>query len=106
MKNFIIISILILFAAIPLFAYDDEKNLFNPKNECNVPGAWDKIEDLVAKYPHDKNVQILHALRLGLCFKIEQGSIDLDLAIAIFDEAHKMAVEKAKSQAEKNADEL
>ena len=74
----ILISILILFAAAPSIAQNDEKKLVEPKNECNVPGAWDKLEELVAKYPHDKSVQILHALRIGLCLKIEQGSIDLE----------------------------
>ena len=95
-----------ILVSIPGYAQENERNLFNPKNECNIPGAWEQLEELVAKYPNDKNVQILHALRIGLCLKIEQGSIDLDLAIEIFDEAHQMAIEKAKSKIEKDGQQL
>ena len=103
MKNIFIVFVVLFLAA---SGYAQDKNLFEPENHCNIPGAWEEYEKLVRKYPNDKDVQILHALRIGLCVKISQGSIDLGLAIDIFDEAHKLAIEKAKSQVGKEMGEL
>lgn len=39
-------------------------------------------------------MQTLHALRVGLCVKIEQGSITLRDAIDLFDRAHNTVLQK------------
>ena len=70
----------------------------DPTYHCNKPGAWEQYEALAAKYPFDKSVQTLHALRIGLCVKIAQGSIDRDLAVEIFDQAHNAVIDKAKEE--------
>jgi len=80
MKNFILILlILLLFAPLPLSA--DEDSIF-----CNNPQAWDHINAMVEKDPNDIPLQILHALRIGLCVKIEQNSISSLEAINLFND--------------------
>ncbi len=68
--------------------------------------SWKKWDDLAQKYPNDYNVQTLHALRLGLCFKIEQGSITFEQARDIFNRAHEMVIQKAKSERERKGPKL
>jgi hypothetical protein len=71
------------------------------KNYCKDPASWKKWNDLIAKYPKDLDVQTLHALRLGLCTKIEHGSITLNDAIDLFDRAQQMVIDKKFYEKEK-----
>ncbi len=70
-------------------------------NYCLDKESWKKWDAFVQKYPDDENLQALHALRLGLCLKIEQGSIKFEMASDIFNRAHEMVIKKAKSEREK-----
>ena len=72
-----------------------------PMNYCLEKESWNEWDELVQKYPNDEDVQILHALRIGLCTKIERGSITFDQANAIFNRTHKMVIEKKKSDQKK-----
>jgi len=65
-----------------------------PENYCKDPDSWAQWDALIAKYPSDKDVQTLHALRVGLCIKIDQGTITLKDAIDLFDRAHDMVIQK------------
>ena len=47
---------------------------------------------------NDPDIYHLHALRIGLCVKIEQGSIRRNLAIDIFDQAYNYVIEKARKE--------
>ncbi len=67
-----------------------------PKNYCNDPKTWAIFENLCAKNPDDEAVQALHALRIGLCKKVEDGSITLPLAVDIFDRVHQIVLEMKK----------
>ena len=82
-------------------AYTEEQ-----ENYCLDKESWKEWEALVQKYPNDENVQTLHALRLGLCFKIEQGSITFEQAREIFNRAHEMVVQKAESERERKGPKL
>ena len=77
-----------------------------PTNYCLDKESWNEWEALVKKYPNDKDVQTLHALRLGLCVKIEQGSITFEQATDIFNRAHEMVIQNAKSERERNGPKL
>ncbi len=68
MKKLIIISMILLLSSLPLYAEDDP-------TFCNNPQAWNHINAMVEKDPNDIPLQILHALKIGLCVKIEQNSI-------------------------------
>ena len=76
------------------------------ENYCLDKESWKEWDDLVRKYPNDENVQTLHALRLGLCVKIEQGSITFEQARDIFNRAHDMAIQKAESERERKGPKL
>lgn len=77
-----------------------------PTNHCLDKESWKEWDALIQKYPNDENVQALHALRLGLCLKIEQGSITFEMASDIFNRAHEMVIQKAKSERERKGPKL
>jgi len=78
MKKLIIISILLLFSTFQLYADDS--------TFCDDPQTWKDFESMVKKYPDDVPVQILHALKIGLCVKIDQNSISSPEAINLFND--------------------
>ena len=94
-----IAGITLLFALVfsSSLAYTEEQT-----NYCLDKESWKEWDDLIKKYPNDDNVQSLHALRLGLCLKIEQGSITFGMATAIFNRAHDLVIQNAKSARERN----
>ncbi len=57
---------------------------------------------LIEKYPDDMPLQALHALRLGLCMKVERGDINLDEATEVFEKIKKSFIKK-KEQLENNS---
>jgi len=79
MKKLIIISMVLLLFSLPLYADDDP-------TFCNNPQAWDHINSMVEKDPNDIPLQILHALKIGLCVKLEQNSISSPEAINLFND--------------------
>ena len=82
-------------------AYTEEQ-----ENYCLDKESWKEWDDLAGKYPNDEDVQTLHALRLGLCFKIEQGSITFEQAREIFNRAHEMVYQMKKSEQERQGPKL
>jgi len=95
----IILAFALAFSSCPGFAEEQE-------NYCLDKHSWREWEALVKKYPDDKEVQTLHALRLGLCVKIEQGSITFEQATDIFNRAHEMVVQMKKSERERTGPKL
>jgi hypothetical protein len=77
-----------------------------PTNYCLDKESWKEWDALVKKHPNDEEVQTLHALRLGLCVKVEQGSITFEQATDIFNRAHEMVIQNAKSERERNGPKL
>ena len=88
------ILILVLFLSFPLAFAVEPIPKAEPENYCNDPDSWAEWDALVAKYPNDKDIQTLHALRVGLCIKIEQGTITLKDAIDLFNRVHDMVIRK------------
>ncbi len=54
-------------------------------------------EALIQKHPGDMQLHALHALRLGLCLKVERGDITLDESTEIFENM-RMALISAKER--------
>ena len=77
-----------------------------PTNYCLKKASWKKWDELIQKYPNDDDIQTLHALRIGLCTKIERGSITFEQANAIFNRAHDMVIEKKKADQKKGEPKL
>ncbi len=88
------ILILVVILSCPLAFAVEPIPKAGPKNYCKDPDSWAEWDALIAKYPHDKDVQTLHVLRVGLCVKIKQGSITLRDAIDLFDRAHNTVFQK------------
>jgi hypothetical protein len=65
---------------------------------CSDPESWEEWEELVEKYPNDSDVQALHALRIGLCLKVERGDLTVEQGTDIFEKALKAILEKKKAE--------
>ena len=73
-----------------------------PANYCQNPESWAEWQELLAKHPDDRGLQTLHALRLGICLKVERVEITLDEGTAIFEDARRSLIaqkEEAKRKA-------
>jgi hypothetical protein len=56
-------------------------------NYCHDPQAEAEWLALIAKYPGDYEIQALHALRIGLCTKVDQKMLTVQEATNIFEKA-------------------
>ena len=68
------------------------------ENYCTDPESWMEWEALVGKYPNDSDLQALHALRIGLCLKIERGDLTVEQATDIFEGAREAILEIKKAE--------
>ncbi len=83
----VFISVLIvIFSVAPAFS--------ETENYCHDEEAALEWEALVKKNPNDLGLQRLHALRLGICEKIEAGSLTFDQGMRIFEEEREKVVQK------------
>jgi len=62
-------------------------------NYCHDPGAEAGWIALLAKDPKDFDLQTLHAMRMGLCAKVDQGVLSVAEATEIFEDAREALVE-------------
>ena len=69
-----------------------------PDNYCEDPESWKEWNTLVQKHPDDMDIQTLHALRIGLCIKIQRGTISLQDATKLFEDAHQLVIDKKQHQ--------
>ena len=74
-----------------------DRNSIAEENYCNDLDSWEEWDELVVKNPNDMDIQTLHALRLGLCFKVERGDLTLQQATDIFESARDVILDKKKS---------
>ena len=89
---------LLIFQVVLLFLFSSSLTAKEPENYCKDSNSWTKWENLARKYPSDQDIQLLHALRIGLCIKIEKGSITQNMAVDIFDQAHDYVINKKKEE--------
>ena len=94
-SHLVLLLIFTLFAAnLPAIAAEDY---------CSDPESWKEWEELVEKYPNDSDVQTLHALRIGLCLKVERGDLTVEQGTDIFEKARKAILEKKKAKTKTRA---
>ncbi len=74
------------------------------ENYCNDKKSWKEWDALVDKNPNDMEVQALHALRIGLCAKVDRGGITLDQATEIFESAREAIIQKRKEDQKREQD--
>ena len=74
------------------------------ENYCHDKKSWKEWDALVEKNPNDTEVQTLHALRIGLCVKVDKGGITLDRATEIFESAREAIIQKRKEDQKREQD--
>lgn len=72
-KPFIIL-LLWLFLSISLSFADDNKNY------CHDAETWIEWDNLIKKAPNNMDIHFLHAVRTGLCRKVDEGTISFEKA--------------------------
>jgi hypothetical protein len=79
-----------------------------PENYCLDKSSWKEWDALIEKNPNDMEAQALHALRIGLCAKVDKGQITLEQATEIFESAREAIIQKRKEdqQREQNRQKL
>ena len=68
---------------------------------CLDKNSWKEWNELVQKYPKNADIQMLHAVRIGFCKKIKDGTIITKKAIDTFDKLHRAVYKKAKNEQER-----
>jgi hypothetical protein len=68
------------------------------KNHCDDSAAWADWDARAQRHPEDQELQLLHALWMGLCFKVERGEIALGEAISIFEQARGTLMQKRREE--------
>lgn len=89
--RYLLTTIVILIYASVIQAQDN-------KNYCNDKQSWKEWSELVAKYPHDMELQTLHAIRIGLCKKIEEKTISFETAKKIFNQLHDSVIKNTETK--------
>ena len=84
-KLFIGLSLILIFCSL---AYAE--------NYCHDEESWKEWDALIQKSPNDTGLQALHALRLGLCLKVEADGITLDQGTQIFESDREAIIQKRK----------
>ncbi len=74
------------------------------ENYCHDKKSWQEWDAIVEKNPNDMEVQALHALRIGLCAKVDRGGITLDQATEIFESAREAIIQKRKEDQKREQD--
>ncbi len=95
-----VIKILVL--SIMLFSYPSNAEETNYCHDKEANAEW---ETLVEKYPNDIQFHALHALRLGLCVKVERGGITISQATDIFEMARTSIIESKERQERRELEE-
>jgi hypothetical protein len=91
-RPFLIPVFLLAFLAFSIAAFAEEKNY------CRDQESWQEWDELAGKYPDDVDIQTLHALRIGLCVKVERGDLTLQQATDIFERARDRLIRKKESE--------
>lgn len=99
-RRMIILSWLLLgmFLAVPAGPFLTAEEPTTAENACHEAASWQEWQDLLARYPQDMHLHTLHALRLGLCFKVDRGELRVVEATTIFEEARRALLAHQRAQ--------
>jgi hypothetical protein len=74
------------------------------ENYCHDEKSWEEWDSLIEGSPDDTALQTLHALRIGLCIKVDRGQITIDEPTTIFESARETIIEKRKVDEKREKD--
>ena len=69
-----------------------------PLNYCNDPSAEVEWQELLVQNPADYDLQAMHALRIGLCEKVERGDLTVPQATKVFERGRDAIVSQTRLQ--------
>ena len=64
------------------------------ENYCNYIESWKEWDELLFDSPNDMELHTLHALRIGLCVKVDRRQITVEQATDIFESARETIIKK------------
>ena len=96
MRQTKIIAILILSFLLCSYSLNAEE-----KNYCEDTDANIQWEVLIQNNPDNIQFHALHALRLGLCFKVDRGDLTVDQATEIFEKMRSTLFNEMANEMEK-----
>ncbi len=76
------------------------------ENYCDDPKAANDWHRAAVRFQDNDGFQVLHAIRIGLCQKIKDGSISEEHAIELFERQRQRFIGDGKNQLDEMADEL
>ena len=82
MNKVVILIILVMFVSCYSLSYADS----GQKNYCHDPQANAEWNRYVKQHPQDFPAHAMHAIRIGLCKKIDRGEITLNQGVIWFKE--------------------
>ncbi len=91
---------IIVMLALSLLLFSHTLNA-EEKNYCNDQDANMEWEALIREHPDDMQIHALHALRLGLCFKVDRGDLTVDQATEIFENMRTALINAKAKEMEK-----
>jgi hypothetical protein len=86
MRRAVLVVLLVLSLCPPTIAQEEEGN------NCHDPTAWKDWQERADQHLQDEELQVLHALWIGLCFKVERGDLGFDEAVSIFESARQSLI--------------
>ena len=95
-------TITILTLSIFLFSYSLNAE---EKNYCEDTYTNMQWEALIQEHPDDMQIHALHALRLGLCFKVDKGDLTVSQATEIFENMRSSLIDVKVREREKEFEE-
>lgn len=90
-----VVILVLVFCLYPGYAADKLDETY-----CHDKKSWAEWDELIRKYPEDTSLQMLHALRIGFCKKIEDRTISFEEASIIFNKLHDQVIEDTKRESE------
>lgn len=93
----VVFCLIVSICSVSVQAQDKEKN------HCHDPESWTEWNEQLKTGLKDMEFQTLHALRLGLCLKVERGDLTLDKATSIFEQARSTLIQKRREEKRANS---
>jgi hypothetical protein len=93
-----------LFSTLFLVLAFNSPSYAEPTNYCRDEKSWREWDAIIEKNPDDTELQALHALRIGLCVKVDRGGITIEQDTEIFESAREAIIQKRKEDQKREQD--
>lgn len=98
MRTHVLFLVALILFSFPCFATETQ-------NYCHDPASEAHWQALLAKNPKDYDLQAFHALRMGLCIKVDRGVLSVEEATAIFERAREALIRKREAESKPKENE-